>query len=86
MIGQEKVHIGESMIVVLAPINVVYLKVIVTMMMNALAIFYADQKIVFLHFHLLLTAVMTLFWVSKDFKSSFKVSKFFRVRIIIQFW
>ena len=51
---------------VLAQIHVVYLKVIVTMTMNALAVFYVDQIIVFLHLngiHLncMMTAAMTLF-------------------------
>ena len=56
-----------ALLAVLAQIHVVYLKAIVTMMMNALAVFYVEQITVFvilfkwIHLMYMMTAAMTLF-------------------------
>ena len=66
VIGQETLTV-KLMVAVLVHSHVEYLKETVTMMMSVLAICYVEQTTASLHFHTMLTAVMTPFQVSKDF-------------------
>ena len=62
VIGQE--HPGKIGTAVLVHSHVEYLKETVTMMMSVLAICYVEQTTASLHFHQILTAVMTPYQVS----------------------